>query len=239
MNQANLAMVKSFSMGIYGEQRFGLKELSRTALAVSLPVTGGGIGFVADYFGYPRYNSALLGLACGKALGKKARLGVQFDFNRLHIAGYGNAQSGQMEVGLILCPVEKINIALHFANPFAIPLGHSGIARPAFVYSSGLGIGLSEQVSVSVNCIKEEDKPPNIVPALQYVFAQRFLAVVGIQSQTNSPFGSVGWRWKNLRLDLGAEYHAQLGFTPGLMLSFLHDSDGTEPKSRILNDQGE
>ena len=50
------------------------------------------------------------------------------------------------------------------------------------------------------------------------ILQKQFFARVGIASENESPYAGAGISWNNLRLDISASYHPQLGISPGLML---------------------
>src|SRR5262245_53110885 len=84
-NQASLAQIKAASAGVYGERRFMLSELSDYVAALTLPTRSGNFGLKGAYSGYNNYNETQVGLAYARKLGKKADLGVQFNYNGMTI----------------------------------------------------------------------------------------------------------------------------------------------------------
>jgi hypothetical protein len=66
--------------------------------------------------------------------------------------------------------------------------------------------------------VKEEEKPVNVVAGISYQCAKRFFARGGFVGDTGSAFAGFGIGWNTLRLDVAANYHPQLGVSPGLSL---------------------
>jgi len=60
--------------------------------------------------------------------------------------------------------------------------------------------------------------PVNVIGGFQYRFKKQFFARAGFISETSGGFAGVGLAWKDLRLDVSANYHPKLGFSPGLLL---------------------
>ena len=56
------------------------------------------------------------------------------------------------------------------------------------------------------------------MPVFNTISKSNFLQALGIASENESPYAGAGVSWNNLRLDISASYHPQLGFSPGLML---------------------
>jgi hypothetical protein len=71
---------------------------------------------------------------------------------------------------------------------------------------------------VSAEVVKQEDLPINVNAGVQYNFQKQFFVRAGIASDNESPFAGAGISWNNIRLDVSASYHPQLGLSPGLML---------------------
>ncbi len=217
-NQAALAQQKNAAIGVYGEQRFLLSENSTYAMAAAIPTGMGNFGLKVNYAGFSDFNENAVGLAYARKLGKKVDIGVQFNYYGYRITSYGNASSVNFELGAILHLTDKINAGVHVYNPVGGKLGKSGDEKLASVYKFGLGYDASENFFVGIETIKEEDKSLNVTGGVQYQFEKRFFARIGFISETGSGFGGVGVSWKNIRLDIAANYHPQLGFSPGLLL---------------------
>ena len=218
-NQAALAGLQQAGGGIYTEKRFLLKELSVYNLAIAVPTKLGGIGFAAKYFGYTDYNETSFGIGYGKNLGK-VDIGVQFNYNMMRIAGYGNDGVINFELGTIWHVTDKFHTGIHVFNPVGGKFGKSGDEKLAAVYKAGFGYEVSEKVFLNAEVIKEEDKPVNIQAGLQYNFAKKFFVRTGISTEAVFYYLGAGLSWKNMRVDLNASYHPQLGITPGLLLIF-------------------
>lgn len=217
-NQAALAQQKNIAIGVYGEQRFMLADNSAYSLAAALPSKLGNFGIKVNHAGYSDFNENAVGLAYARSLGKRIDIGVQFNYYGYRIPAYQNASSLNFEIGAIMHLTEKINAGFHVYNPVGGKLGKSEDEKLASVYKFGIGYDASENFFVSVETIKEEDKPLNVVGGVQYQFQKQFFARIGFVSDTGSGFGGVGISWKSIRLDVSANYHPQLGFTPGLSL---------------------
>jgi hypothetical protein len=219
-NQAALAEIKNTSAGIYGERRFLLKELSLYNAAIMLPTRSGNFGLDARYYGYADYNETQLGLAYARSLGSKVDIGVQFNYYAVKIAGYGNANSINFEIGTILHLTDKLNAGVHVYNPVGGKLGKNEEEKLPSAYSGGIGYEASEIFFFSLEIEKEEDKPVNVNAGLQYKFLPRLLARAGVSTTNSSMYLGIGFGWSFIRIDATASYHPQLGITPGLLMIF-------------------
>jgi hypothetical protein len=219
-NQAALARFQTSAIGIYGEKRFLLSELSLYNLAFILPTHSGNFGFKAGYYGFNRYNETQASLAYGRSLGDKVDVGVQFNYNAIKIAGYGNVTAISFEAGVILHLTDKLNAGVHINNPVGGKYNKGDDEKLPFVYTVGLGYEASNKFFVSAEIQKEEDQPVNINAGLQYKFLPQLIARGGVATATSSYWLGLGTLVKELRIDATASYHPQLGITPGLMLSY-------------------
>ena len=222
-NQAALAQTRLPGFGIYGERRFMLEETSAYSFATAIPTRMGNFGLQLNYSGFKNFNENKIGLAYARSLGKKADVGVQFNYYGYRVPAYGGASSINFEIGILIHLTDKLITGLHVYNPVGGKMGTStslstGDEKLASVYKMGLGYDASERFLISCELVKEEDKTIDLIAGLQYRFAKQFFAKAGIMSGSGSIFAGAGVAWKNLRLDISSTYHPQLGFSPGILL---------------------
>jgi len=224
INQASLAQIKEAGAGVYGERRFLLKELSHYAAVISLPSKLGGFGIALHYFGGEQFNSSQIGLGYGKKLSDKIDIGLQFNYNSIHVAGYGNSSTINFEAGTLLHVTDKMHIGIHVYNPVGGRFGKGGNEKLASIYTMGIGYEASDKFFISTAISKEEDQPANMLAAMEYNFEKRFFARLGIATATGNYFFGLGVQWKTFRLDAVSGWQAPLGFTPALQMLFrLHE----------------
>ena len=219
-NQASLAQLKSAAAGVYAERRFMLNELNNYTAAIGLPTHAGDFGLKAAYSGFSEYNETQIGLAYARNLGSKMDVGVQFNYNGIRIAGYGNASAISFELGSVFHISDKLHTGFHINNPVGGKFGKDQQEKLPSVYTVGFGYDASEKFCFSAEVIKEEDQPVNVNAGLQYKFIPQLLARAGISSATSSLWFGLGLSFKSFRLDVTTSYHPQLGLSPGLLLLF-------------------
>lgn len=218
-NQAALASLKNFSAGAYGEKRFLLADLGLYQLAFALPTTTGNFGLKADYFGGSSYNELQLGLAYGRSLGK-IDVGAQFNYYMLRVAGYDKAPSINFEAGMMLHVTEQFQTGIHIYNPLGSFIGKSREEKLPTIYSAGFGYDASGKFFTGVEIQKEENKNVTVNAGLQYAFAEKIFARMGISSATSSFYLGAGFFWNGFRIDATASLHPYFGITPGIMLVY-------------------
>lgn len=217
-NQAALATTKYAGIGVFGEQRFMLKETSAYTLAAAVPTRLGNFGIQINYAGFKNFRENKIGLAYARKLGKLVDVGVQFNYYGYSIPSYGKASAINFEIGAMFHLTDKLNAGIHVYNPVGGRLGKNSEEKIASAYKIGLGYDASDKFFISSEIIKEEDKAVTIIAGLQYQFAKQFFAKAGFVSESASFYAGAGVGWKNLRLDISSSYHPQLGFSPGILL---------------------
>lgn len=217
-NQAALAQIKNLSLGVYGERRFLLGVTDMYSSVFVLPSEKGNFAIQADYFGYKNYNESQLGLAYARNLGSKLDIGIKFNYYSFRIPGYQSSDAVNFEVGAIAHLTDQLHVGVHFYNPVGGKLSKTENEKLGSIYKFGLGYEAGENFIISAEIVKQEDFPVNINVGVQYNFARQFFARMGISSENETPYAGAGVSWNNLRLDISASYHPQLGFSPGLML---------------------
>jgi hypothetical protein len=217
-NQAALAQIKNPAIGVYGESRFLLDATNMYSAMAALPTSQGNFGIQVDYFGFKNYNESQLGLAYARSLGKLLDIGVKFNYYSFRIPLYQNSSSVNFEIGAIVHLTDKLNAGIHFYNPVGGNLSKTKDEKLSSIYKFGIGYEASEDFLISAEIVKQEDLPVNVNAGVQYNFQKRFFATLGIASENESPYAGAGVSWNDIRLDISASYHPQLGFSPGLML---------------------
>lgn len=217
-NQAALAQIKNPVIGVYGENRFLLNATNMYSAVVALPTAQGNFGMQIDYFGYKDYNESQIGLAYARSLGSKLDVGIKFNYYSFRIPAYQSSSALNFEIGAIAHLTDKLNAGIHFYNPVGGKLSKTKDEKLSSIYTFGLGYEASESFLVSAEIEKQENLPVNINAEVQYNFLKQFFVRAGINSANESSFAGAGVSWKDIRLDVSASYHPQLGISPGLML---------------------
>jgi hypothetical protein len=219
-NAAALAQLENSMAGIYTERRFMLAALSHYNTAIAITTASGNVGLKADYFGYSEYNESQLGLAYARKLGKKVNAGVEFNYNGISMAGYGNASAISFSIGSIFHLSDVLQAGIQLYNPVGGKFGKEQPEKLPALYTIGLGYEPSDLVFISVEIIKEEAQPVNAKAGVQYQFIPQLLARIGVETATTSLWAGIGLLWKSYRLDIATSYHPQLGISPGLLLLY-------------------
>lgn len=218
-NPATLGKLKNSSAGIYGEQRFFLKELSFYRFALAIHSKPGNFGINGYYSGSVEYNSMLVGGAYGRSLGDKADLGIQFDYSSYQLKGYGKASFVNVQIGGLLHLSEQLHAGLHVKNLAGFRSNQQS-EKLKTVYTAGLGYDASDKFFAGIAFIKEEDQQNNIQALVRYDILNNIGVKMGISTQVPVFYGGVSIGVKNFIIDVLSSYQPQLGITPGLALQY-------------------
>jgi hypothetical protein len=219
LNPAVLGNIKTVMAGVYGENRFGLKDISFYTALVAVPFEKSATGLVAKYFGSALYNESQLGLAYAKSLGKLV-LGIRFNYHMVRIPAYGSDAAVTAELGCSWQMNEKLSAAIVFSNPAGGKFGANKTERIASVYSAGVCYSISSQLSLMGSVVKEEQRAAAVTVVIQYFPSAAVFGRVGINTRQAMPFVFLGWKWQQLRIGIYGSFQVKLGFTPGLMLIY-------------------
>ena len=217
-NQGALAGMQQIAVGIYGDQRFLLVATGYYAAAVAIPTTKGNFGVQLNYGGFKNFNQSRAGLAYARKLGEKVDAGIQFNYYNYRVPAYSSASSVNFEAGILYHFTDQLSGGIQVYNPTGSKLGKSGEEKLPAMYQFGLGYDASENFFVAAGIVKEEDKPVTVIAGFQYHFARQFFIKAGFVSESSTVFAGAGIAWKELRIDVAASYHPQLGFSPGILL---------------------
>jgi hypothetical protein len=217
-NQAAIANIKSGGFGVYGEQRFMLAELNGYTTIVAAPTAWGVFGFQASYFGSPSYNENELGIIYARKISSAVDIGAKFNYHTFRVAGYGKVSTVNFEAGAIFHLTEKLHSGFHIYNPAGSALGKAGVEKLASMYTFGFGYEASEKLLVSTEIVKQEDLAVGVNASLQYNLHPKVFIRTGISTMSLQSYMTVGLQLVFGRIDVNTAYHAQLGFTPGILL---------------------
>lgn len=219
-NQAMLAQVTQFAVGVFSERKFMLEDLSSFSASMAVPTASGVFGLQVQHFGTVNYAQMQTGLAYGRKLSEKIDAALQFNYYNVRINGYGNAANINVEGGVIFHISEQFNAGIHLYNPASLRLSKSDDAGTPAVYTLGLGYDVSKDFFISTEIEKAEGQTINVHVGLEYLFSDRLRARGGVTSGSSIVFFGLGVQLDKFRLDITSSIHPQLGITPGLQLIF-------------------
>ncbi|MET3880837.1 hypothetical protein [Chitinophaga sp. OAE865] len=217
-NPAGLSCLSSLSAGIYTENRFMLKDASLYVAMIAVPVHRGAFGGSIARLGNTAWHQQRMSGAYGMQVGKKAGIGLQFNYETISVQGFGSTAKISVDGGLLWHISEQWHGGLHVYKP----------ADAAIVYSGGLGFEASRDFLLTGEVIGMGTF--TTVKASAYYRIIRQLALeIGVASGAAYNNAAVILFLRSLRIDIAAAFHPQLGITPATSLVWqLSPSSPTE-----------
>jgi hypothetical protein len=185
-----------------------------TALGNASVTLSDAFGLSANYYGYKYYNESKVGLAYARKFGTKFSLGVQFDFLRLMIAENGSRNFYTFEMGFQYKPWKVLTIGAHIYNPIPYKVEKTFGERLPTIMKFGLGYEPSEKVLLAAEYEQDIHYKPRFKAGVEYRPIKYFFIRAGVQTTPFSASFGFGANVAGLNVDVAANYHPVLGFTP-------------------------
>ena len=221
-NQAGLAFYNQMAVGIYGENRFLIKELTQGAFGFVMPVKKAGVFAVNyNYYGFKLYNESKVGLAYAMMLGDRISAGVQLDYLRVAQAeNYGNANIFTFEFGLRARIIKELVFGVHVYNPIHAKVSKYGTDRVPVILRAGLSYTFSDKAVVAIETEKDINQKAQFRAGVEYHLVKPVYIRLGLGTNPfNNSFG-IGLEFGNFQADISASRHQILGFSPQISLMY-------------------
>lgn len=218
-NPASLSQIKHSSAGISAGRKYLLNELSEYTLAATIKTGPGAFGLVAHYTGDALSNRLHAGIGYARKLGAKADIGLQMNYNSTRIAaGYGSFSYPDVSAGLIMHLTPQLHAGYFIGGITGGQVRKQQEVAVGPSSSIGLGYEPSTYLLFTASVSKTGDSPAGITAGFQYRPVKQLLLRLGHSSLTSSWYTGAGFLRRNIRIDVFACYHPQLGITPGMSL---------------------
>jgi len=212
-NQSGIANLERFGAFAFAEQRFLLSELTGVTAGAVLPTEAGNFGVSLGYFGFENLSEQKIGLAYARKLLKNFSIGGQLDFFNLQTGDFGGASTFTFEFGMQYEYSKKLTFGMHTINPIRADLNEDEII------TSNLKIGLNykfiETATLFAEFEKDLDFESSFRTGMTYLPTPSLEIRAALRTNPTSFAFGIGYKMKNeFGLDLAANYHQILGFTP-------------------------
>jgi len=221
-NPAALAFVEGITAGL-STQNYFLVEGGIAAHhgVFSLPFKEQGVfGASINYFGDNTFNQTQIGIGYGRKLAENVSLGLQLDYVGTKTIEVGSGSAFTFDIGILYKPTKNLTIGAKAFNPIR--------AKTGLVYEEELpaiiNVGIAYQPSIKIFiCLEAEQTIQDDLRAkggIEYHIAEQLYLRGGYISNPSMFTTGLGVKIKELKLDLSAQFHQQLGLTPGFGLSY-------------------
>lgn len=227
LNPAGLAGLDKPVAGIFYQRHYLSEDLSHQGLAVALPVGKGTFGLAGDRFGYELYNETRASLAYAMRFSDGLRAAVQLDYLGVQLGGnYGSTSAFTAELGVQAKLTDELWLGAHLYNPNRAKLDattESNITldeRVPTLLRAGLGWIVSTKLTLTGEVEKDIDRDERFRFGVEYNPNKVLYLRTGVSTASVQGHFGVGFKLKQLDIDLAVAVRSQLGATPMLNLNY-------------------
>jgi len=220
-NQAGLADIEHFAVGICYQNRFKLSETSTKSVATAIHTRTGNFGFSFNRFGYSLYSENSFGITYARTFGEIISAGLQFDYLSINqTEAYGNNGVFLIEIGLIAHPIDKLRIGAHIYNPTKAKMAEYEDERVNTSLRFGLNYFFSKTVQAAVEMEKTMQSDLRYKIGIEYQLVKNLFLRTGFKSEPNEFTFGGGYTLKGFSFDLSFATHQYLPMSTQISLSY-------------------
>lgn len=237
-NQGSIGFLRQTEAGAFCENRFFLKELTRSGFATVVPVKKGSFGLCYSSIGYKLYRESQLSLSYGIRLSEHISAGIAFDYLNTKIADiYGHGQAFTGSFGLTAKLLPQLTIATHIYNPFRVKMTNYNNEKVPTIFKTGVQYMFTQKVFLMAEAEKTSAQPINIKAGIEYIPVKTvYIRAGGCSYPTQAAFG-IGINYKGLKIDLSSMYHSVLGLSPQVGLSYAFGKEKANVSGTMTSEQ--
>jgi hypothetical protein len=221
-NAAALAFLEKPTAGAFLQQQFLVKEMSRGAAAIALPVKKlGTFGLGYQTYGFNLYRDSRASLAYSRKFGPVFSAALQLTYLHTFIGeNYGSRSALAAEVSFLAEVVKDLRLGVHLYNPTRVRTGSYGNERVPTVLRVGMGYTFNPKVRVGVEIEKDLRNRAIFRAGVEYHIVPVLYLRAGLSTQPGMNSAGFGIQLKPIRIDFSFGFHPQLGMTPASGISY-------------------
>lgn len=221
-NQAGLANLNKFQIGIFYDNRFSVDALSTKALAISTPTNIGVVGFQFNTFGKQQWLENNFGICYSRTFSPAILASVGFNYYSTRIP---ETEELVKQIGA--------NIgAIYFYNKtsnIAVALNHFGVSNQNSVVTDSeipwnLKLGGSSKLNSNTilyyQLQKYEAQKPQMMAGLDWIVVENFNLRFGLNTNASHFTSGLGYTYNNFEFNLAFIFNQYLGFSPTASIIF-------------------
>ncbi|PLX00958.1 MAG: hypothetical protein C0594_14975 [Marinilabiliales bacterium] len=229
-NQAGIARIERFSLGVNYNSEFALSDLSNKSIALVAPVQFGSLGLSMSHYGFSEFSETKIGLAYAKAFNKRFSMGIQMDYLLVSLpSAYGTKGVPVAEIGILSEPIDNFIVAAHVYNPTRAKIADFNDERIPTIMKIGVGYRFSETAVVTAETEKDMEKAIYFKAGMEYMLVDNLYLRAGVSTNPLNRYAfGVGYGKTGFRADFAFSYHDYLGITPHLSMSYTFGKASSE-----------
>ena len=219
-NQAAMAFVDHGAFSIFSRNQFFVDGLNQISASGIIPTKSGAFGLALNYEGFDLFNESKVGVSYGLLLAETFSIGAQITYYSLSIEQYGSKNSISFDAALMFQAYDDLYFGAQVINPAQQELTTSSTDNLPTILKAGFGWLASNNVTISGELMQHFESDPVVNAGFEYRIIEMIAIRTGISTNpTLNSFG-VGFEFKQIELDVAANYHQTLGISPALSLTY-------------------
>lgn len=220
-NQGALAFLEQTAFGISAQNVFGLEGLNILNGAACIHTKSGNFGLSMNYAGDKNFQQSKAGIAYGRKLGEHFGVGIQLDYVSTMISELESGSAITFEAGIRYMPYKKVIAAARVYNPVRAKLGNafSEEELPA-LFNLGISYLPNDKVIIAIEGEQQLDAALRIKSGIEYHIIDALFLRGGFVSNPSLFTCGAGIKLKGFSFDFAAQFHQQLGLSPGIGLQY-------------------
>jgi hypothetical protein len=216
-NQGALGFVDQSAVGLSAQNMFGLEGLHVFNFAAALTTNSGNFGVSVQYFGDANYHQTKAGIAYGRKLSETFGAGLQLDYISTNVNEVDAASAISFEAGITYSPYKTLEIGARVFNPIRARIGEAFPDEEIPVlFTIGMRYIPSDKVFVAIEGEQLVDADLRIKSGIEYHIIEALYMRCGYLSNPSMFTCGAGLALQGLQFDFAAQFHQQLGMTPGI-----------------------
>ena len=219
-NVAGIANLQQPAIGLYVENRFGMREFTTVGLLAAYPTAKyGSYGVSFSRFGDELYSQQHIGLGVAHKLGQFS-LGARLDVWQITVEGYGSQKAAALSVGGQAEVIPDLYFGAYAYNLNQAKLAAFEDERLPTIMKAGLSYRPYRKMLIAAETEKNIDHDATFKAGLEYqLLEDKFTVRSGFLTQTNTLTFGAGFRARQLFVDYAFGNTTLLGNTHHLSVS--------------------
>ena len=221
-NQAGLAVIDRPEIAGSFQDRFLVSELSTRSGLFVFPVQSSVCAISIYQFGKNPFRQEKFGFAYARQLFPQLNFGVQFNYFQMFLSEDNRSVgTSGLELGFQYLFVKKLVLGFHVLNPYK-----TGIRTLSgtFLYPSRINFGvlyhLSDVFSIATELDNEFNRQFIVKTGLEYIILENLFLRTGISGKPYQLSAGIGFKVKELIMDLATTYNQYLGNSPSISFQY-------------------
>jgi len=241
-NAAGMANIENIAVGVFFENRFGMKEFSSVAAGFVFPVnqlfrsdtlssytatatatSSYGVAGMSFYrFGDQLYNEQRAGIGYAHNI-KNISLGIKVNYWQLSIEGLGTKRTYTIEFGGQAAITKELIFGAHIYNINQAKLAEYKDERVPTIMKAGLSYRprvLVDKLMLNIETEKDVDFPVSFKAGVEYMIIEKLSLRTGISTRPFFNYFGVGFQFKSFDVNYALSTHSDLGLSHYLSVSY-------------------